>query len=254
MIPDTGSADPREDQGNLEGNYRTLICRVGQWMYQRGLIVAEEGNMSVRLSPERILITPAGTCKGMLVPEDMLVVDPEGAVVSGRGQPSSEMGMHLAFYRLRPDVQAVCHAHPPEATGFAVAGHTLDEAVLPEVVVALGEIPLAPYATPGTREVCQVLEPLIPRYDAILLQNHGAVTCGQDLQTAYFRLETVEQFARILLAAKALGGPHRLLHGEMQKLVAARARDGTLVAPAPEPDLTHTPKEEELEGRVKFTR
>jgi L-fuculose-phosphate aldolase len=162
--------------------------------------------------------------------------------------------MHLAFYRMRSDVQAVCHAHPPEATGFAVAGRALDEAVLPEVIVALGKIPLAPYATPGTREVCLVLEPLIPRHDAILLQNHGTVTCGRDLQTAYFRLETVEQFARILLAAHALGGPHRLLHAEMQKLDATRARDGTLIAPAPEPDLDHTSKTEELEGRVTFAR
>jgi len=192
MIPELRSFDQREEPGKLEENHRNQICRVGQWMYQRGLIVAGEGNLSVRLSSERILITPAGACKGMLAPEDLLVVDSEGAIVSGRGQPSSEMRMHLAFYRVRPDVQAVCHAHPPEATGFAAAGRALEEAVLPEVIVGLGKIPLAPYATPGTREVCVALEPLIPCYDAILLQNHGAVTCGRDLQTAYFRLETVE--------------------------------------------------------------
>jgi L-fuculose-phosphate aldolase len=252
MIPQLRSFDQREEPGKLEANVRNQICRVGQWMYQRGLIVAGEGNLSVRLSAERILITPASACKGMLAPEDLLVVDPEGAILSEQGQPSSEMQMHLAFYRLRPDVQAVCHAHPPEATGFAAAGRALEEAVLPEVIVTLGKIPLAPYATPGTREVCLALEPLIPCHDAILLQNHGVVTCGPDLRTAYFRLETVEQFARIMLTAQALGGPHLLPRAEMQKLIPARARDGTLIAPAHELDLPHTA--EELEGRITFTR
>jgi L-fuculose-phosphate aldolase len=252
MIPELISFDQREEPAKPEENHRNQICRVGQWMYQRGLIVAGEGNLSVRLSAERILITPAGACKGMLAPEDLLVVDPEGAVLSGQGQPSSEMPMHLAFYRLRSDVLAVCHAHPPQATGFAAAGRALEEAVLPEVIVSLGKIPLAPYATPATGEVCLVLEPLIPSHDAILLQNHGVVTCGRDLRTAYFRLETVEQFARIMLTARALGGPHLLPPAEMQKLIPARARDATLITPAHELDPPHTA--DELEARITFTR
>jgi L-fuculose-phosphate aldolase len=254
MIPDPRLVDQREDPGKLEESQRTEICRVGQWMYQRGLIVAAEGNLSVRLRPDRILITPAGACKGMLAPGDLLVVDSEGQAVSGHGQPSSEVRMHLAFYRMRSDVQAVCHAHPPAATGFAAAGRALEETVLPELIVGLGKIPLAPYATPGTCEVGLALEPLIPCHDAILLQNHGAVTCGRDLLTAYFRLETVEQLARIMLAAQALGGPRRLAHAEMQKLSATRARDGAMIAPAPKPDLPQKAAAEELEGRVTFTK
>jgi L-fuculose-phosphate aldolase len=132
------------------------------------------------------------------------------------------MSMHIMCYRSRPDVQAICHAHPPTATGFAAAGKALEDAVLPEVIVGLGKVPLAPYATPGTREVCTALESLIPFHDAILLRNHGVVTCGGNLQEAYFRLETVEQFARIMFVAKALGGPLQLPHSEVEKLIQMR--------------------------------
>jgi L-fuculose-phosphate aldolase len=192
-------------------------------MYGRGLVVACEGNLSARLDPERILVTPTGVCKGHLAPEDLLVTDPSGAVMFGTGRPSSEILMHLLFYTLRPDVHAVCHAHPPTATGFAAAGRAMEEAVLPEVVMDLGHIPLAPYGTPGTWELSKGLEPLIPKHDAILLENHGVVTCGQDLTTAYQRMETVEQFARILLTAEFLGGPRLLSRANLEKLTAARS-------------------------------
>lgn len=206
---------------DLENKRRVEICQIGRWLYQQGLVVACEGNLSVRLSGDRVLITPAGACKGRLVPESLLITDLSGAVVSGDGHPSSEMQMHLLYYRLRLDVRAVCHAHPPTATGFAVAGRALEEAVLPEVVAGLGKIPLAPYGTPGTLELCARLEPLVSGHDAILLQNHGVVTCGPDLLTAYQHLETVEQFARILLIAEQLGGPHLLSCADVRKLTAA---------------------------------
>jgi L-fuculose-phosphate aldolase len=195
-------------------------------MYRRGLVVACQGNLSVRLDDDRILLTPAGACKGRLSPKDLLVVDLSGFILSGTGEPSSETQMHLLYYRERPDVRAVCHAHPPTATGFAAAGRALEEAVLPEVVVGLGKIPLAPYGTPGTWEVCAGLESLVPQHDAILLENHGVVTCGKDLLTAYYRMETVEQFARILFTAEALGGPRMLTREEIQKLAAARPAYG----------------------------
>jgi L-fuculose-phosphate aldolase len=210
----------------LERDLRHQICKTGRKMYAHGLVVACEGNLSVRLEQDRILVTPAGTCKGLLAPKDLLVTDLSGAALSGAGKPSTEMQMHLLYYRLRPDVRAVCHAHPPTATGFAAAGRSLEDAVLPEVIVGLGKIPLAPYGTPGTWELCAGLEPLVKKYDAILLENHGVVTCGPDLATAYQRLETVEQFARILLVAESLGGPHILPDAEVQKLIAARARYG----------------------------
>jgi len=218
-------------QGSQETEHyqRLEICAVGHRLYQRGYVIACEGNLSVRLDTERILLTPSGVCKGDLTPQELLLTDLSGAVLSGAGQPSSEMQMHLLYYRARPDVQAICHAHPPTATGFAVAGRALEEATLPpEVVIALGKVPLAPYGTPGTSELCAGLEPLVSEHDAILLENHGVVTCGKSLRIAYYHMETVEQCARVLLAAESLGGPHLLPHGEVQKLIAARSRYGVL--------------------------
>jgi L-fuculose-phosphate aldolase len=192
-------------------------------MYAHGFIVACEGNLSVRLAPGRILLTPAGVCKGDLASCDLLVTNLKGAVLCGDSQPSTEILMHLLYYRLRRDVLAVCHAHPPTATGFAAAGRALEEVVLPEVIVGLGKVPLATYGTPGTEELCEGLEPLVKNYDAILLENHGVVTCGQNLTEAYHRLETVEQLARILLTAESLGGPRLLSSAEVQKLIPARS-------------------------------
>jgi L-fuculose-phosphate aldolase len=226
---------------NVECELRRQICSIGRRMYGRGLVVACEGNLSARLDPERILVTPTGVCKGHLAPHDLLVTDPSGAVLYGTGRPSSEILMHLLFYTLRPDVHAVCHAHPPTATGFAAAGRAMEEAVLPEVIMDLGSIPLAPYGTPGTRELCKGLQPLIPKHDAVLLENHGVVTCGQDLTTAYQRMETVEQFARILLTAECLGGPHLLSRADLQKLIATRS-PCRVSSPESSQDLTLEPR------------
>jgi L-fuculose-phosphate aldolase len=202
--------------------HRREICKVGRWMYGKGFVVASEGNLSVRLDANRILVTPAGASKGRLFSNHLMITDLEGAVVSGTGNPSSELQMHLLFYRLRPDVRAVCHAHPPTATGFAAAGRELVEPVLPEVVTTLGKIPLAPYGTPGTWELCARMESLVPSHDAILLENHGVVTCGPDLIRAYQHMETVEHFARVMLTAESLGGPRLLTRTELQKLMAAK--------------------------------
>ena len=212
---------------NTENQQRRQICKIGRWMYSRGYVVASEGNLSVRLDEQRILVTPSGKCKGRLNLEELLVTDLSGEVVCGRERPSSEMLMHLLYYRSRPDVRAVCHAHPPTATGFAAAGRALEEPVLPEVIVGLGRIPLASYGAPGTWELCAGLEPLVHNYDAILLENHGVVTCGPDLGTAYQRMETVEQFARVMLTAELLGGPHLLQRADVQKLIAAGPRHKT---------------------------
>jgi len=214
---------------SLEQRLRRQICKVGRNMYEYGFVVACEGNISVRLDSNRILVTPTGTCKGRLSPEDLVVTDMDGAIIRGDGTPSSEMQMHLLYYHSRPDVQAVCHAHPPTATGFASAGRALEDAVLPEVVVNLGKIPLAPYGTPGTCELCAGLEPLVMTHDAILLENHGLVTCAQDLDTAYQRLEIVEQFARVLFTAQMLGGPRLLSRVELNKLIAGKGNRGTAI-------------------------
>lgn len=205
-----------------EVQYRREICKVGRWMYRQGFVAASQGNLSVRLDVDRILVTPAGACKGRLLLAQLMITDLQGTVVSGAGNPSSELQMHLLYYRLRPDVRAVCHAHPPTATGFAAAGRALEETVLPEVVTTLGNVPLAPYGTPGTWELAARIESLVPSHDAILLENHGVVTCGPDLITAYQHMETVEHFARVMLTAESLGGPRLLTRTDVQKLMAAK--------------------------------
>jgi L-fuculose-phosphate aldolase len=223
-----------------EEQHRRDICMVGRWMYERGHIVAGEGNISVRLDADRILATPTCLNKGMMSPKDLVVMDMEGRHLQGDRKISSEAGMHLLFYRMRADVQAVCHAHPPTATGFAAAGQGLDQALLPEVVVCLGKIPLVRYATPGTSDLSAVLEPYVPHYDALLLANHGAVTCGPDLITAFFRLETVEHFAKITLAARLAGEPQLLSTREVAKLMAARARYNVTPPPGGGAELPET--------------
>jgi L-fuculose-phosphate aldolase len=223
-------------------------------MYERGYIVACEGNLSVRLDDERVLTTPTCMNKGSLAPEDLVIIDLEGRQVAGERKASSELAMHLLFYRMRPDVHAICHAHPPTATGFAVAGRALDQALLPEVIVGLGQIPLVKYGTPGTPELSAAIEPYVPHYDALLLANHGAVTCGPDTLTAFFRMETIEHFAKITLAAELAGTPTLLSSREVAKLMAARTRYFVVPPPGGGAELPVTCDVESSDDRVRLTR
>jgi L-fuculose-phosphate aldolase len=157
-------------------------------------------------------------------PADMVIVDLEGKRVSGRRNVTSEIGMHLLIYAQRPDVEAIVHAHPPTATGFAAAGLALTEPLVCEVVMGLGCIPLARYGTPGTSELAQTLEPYVPHYDAILMSNHGVVTYGDTLEHAYMKMETVEHFAQISLVTHLLGRQQPLKQVEIEKLLIARTR------------------------------
>ena len=201
-----------------ETQHRRQLTEVGKWLHQKGFVAATDGNLSVRLKDGRVLVTPANRSKGMLRPEDMVLVDMQGNKLSGEGQPSSELPMHLMIYQRRPDVRGIVHAHPPVATGYAVAGLALDKAFLPEVVVSLGRVPLARYGTPGSQKLNAALRNLVSRHDAILMANHGVVTFGKDLLQAFFHMETVEQFARISLAAKLLGKQVSLSKQEVRKL------------------------------------
>jgi len=237
-----------------ELQHRLDICVAGRWMYEQGYNVACEGNVSVRLDDNRILTTPTCMNKGMLAPEDLVVTDLEGRQLAGERKFSSELAMHLLFYNMRPDVNAICHAHPPTATGFAVAGRGLDQALLPEVIVGLGRIPLVRYATPGTPELSAALEPYVPHYDALLLANHGAVTCGPDLLTAYFRLETIEHFAKITLAAEMAGSPTLLSSREVAKLMAARSRYFVTPPPGGGAELPVTSDGNDGGDHVRLTR
>ncbi len=214
--------------GSLKSDdeHRADICHVGRWLHQRGYVAATDGNITVRLDKKRILTSPTAVSKGMMEPEDLVIVDYQGKKISGRKAASSEIAMHLLIYSRRPDVNAICHAHPPVATGYAAANLPLSKALISEVVLALGCIPVAQYGTPGTPELTRALEPLVSRYDAILMANHGVVTCGEDLRMAYFRMETVEHFARVSLVTELLGRQVLLSSADVEKLLEARRRYG----------------------------
>jgi len=207
-----------------ERKHREEIVRYGRMLHQRCFVAAMDGNLSVRLKNDRILVTPTCVSKGAMKPGDMVIVDPDGNRVSGHRNVTSEIGMHLLIYRMRPDVQAICHAHPPTATGFAAAGIALTEPLVCEVVMGLGCIPLARYGTPGTSELAQTLEPYVPNYDAILMSNHGVVAYGDTLEHAYMKMETVEHFAQIALVTHLLGRQQPLKQVEIEKLLLARTK------------------------------
>lgn len=189
-------------------DYRSQIVRIGQRLQENGFIAGTDGNISVRLNPDRILMTPAGKAKGRLSPEQLVVVTLDGARVEGTEAPTSEMAMHLEVYRARPDINACVHSHPPYATAFAVAGTPVPDDVLPEVVVFVGAVPICEYAPPGTDAVPKSLTPYVASHNAFLLRNHGLLTIGQSLEQASNRHETVEHYARILWLAKQLGDPN----------------------------------------------
>jgi L-fuculose-phosphate aldolase len=205
-------------------------------VFQKGWVAANDGNITIRMDAERILATPTGVCKGMMQPDDLIVLDMKGNKISGRLQGTTEIAMHTTVYGLRPDVKAVVHAHPPVATGFATAGRQLNLALLPEVVIGLGCVPLADYGLPGTDALTEGMLPLIPKFDALLMANHGAVCYGEDVFKAYFKMETMEHFARIQMVAELLGGPKVLPRGEVDKLLDARTRYGVKSRSAGEPN------------------
>lgn len=209
----------------MDAPQRELICEIGRRMYAKDLIAANEGNLSIRLG-DRLLATPTGLCKGFMKPEDLVVTDLEGRQVEGRRKVSSEILMHVVVYRHRPDVLAVCHGHPVYATAHAVAGIPLTEALMAEVVVTLGCVPVAPYGTPSTQDLADSLIELVPLHDAILLANHGAITCGKDLERAFFRMEILEHYAKIAILTKVLGRQTLLSRGEVDRLFDARGKYG----------------------------
>lgn len=203
---------------------RRNIVRVCRLLYERGLIAGPDGNISVRISFEHVLVTPRGFSKASVEEHDLVLVSLDGRRVGGRHEASSEVAMHLAVYRAREDVNAIVHAHPPIATAFAVAGLGLPGNVLPELAVQMGEVPLVPYATPGTDALAEAMAPWVPNHDAFLLANHGATTLGCTLAEAHQRMESLEHSANILLTARLLGRVNALDAGEARALDAIRRR------------------------------
>ena len=208
---------------------REAVCRVGKLLYDRGYVAANDGNISVKVADNRLLITPSGVSKGRMTPEMLLVTDLDGTVIEGDRHPSSEGKMHLEVYRGRPDVNAVVHAHPPVSTAFAVCRRGLETPYLSELVAGLGQVPCTPsFAMLSTEEVPESVRPYLADHNALLLANHGALAWGGDLWEAFDRLETVEHTAKIVLNAQLLGGGVPLTEEEVARLQGLRGMYQTL--------------------------
>ncbi len=215
-----------------EERFRADMVEVGRRLHARAYVASNDGNISVRVDEDRLLTTPKGVSKGFMTPDMMVTTDLDGRKVAGDRDPSSELLMHLAVYHNRPEITAVVHAHPPTATGFAVAGIPLDRAVLAEVVTTLGSIPIADYGTPSTSELADAVRKFIKAHDGLLLANHGALTIANELFAAYYKMETVEHFAKISLTARLLGGERMLSREEVVRLQGLRGSYG-IASPAP---------------------
>jgi L-fuculose-phosphate aldolase len=207
-----------------EDELRRELVRFSKWLYRLGFMPGTSGNLSVRLDQQRLLVTPTGASKRLLTAADMVIVDCEGRQLAGARKVTSEIGMHLAIYGKREDVEAVIHSHPPIATAFACAGRPLDEMLCQEAVMTLGSVPLASYATTGTDEVAASLTPLISGHEAILMANHGAVTYGQNLLDAFLKMETLEHLAHIRLVAHQLGSVRTLEEEQAERLLRAKEK------------------------------
>jgi len=211
-----------------EASLREEIVLVGKLLYERGLIVATDGNISARLDDEHILITPSGLCKGLMTPDQLIVIDLAGQKVgpdlpANRNlTPSSETAMHLEAFKQRADVRAVVHAHPPHAIALSIAGITLADCMLPEAIVFLGLTPTTPYATPSSAENARAIRDVIQGHDALVLQRHGSLTVGNGPLNAYYRTETLEQIARITYMLHQLGGGQPLPSHQVEKLIQTR--------------------------------
>ena len=211
-----------------EYEIKKQICDIGKRIYDRNMVAANDGNISVKLNDNEFLCTPTGVSKGFMTPEYICKVDREGNVIQANGdfRPSSEIKMHMRVYQCRPDVGSVVHAHPTFATAFAIAGVPLTAPIMPEAVISLGCVPIAKYGTPSTMEIPDAVEEWLPYYDAVLLENHGALAYSVDLLSAYHKMESLEFYAELLYKARQLGGPKELSQEQVQKLYEIRRKFG----------------------------
>ena len=205
------------------------MCEIGRRVYNRGMVAANDGNFSVKLNDHEFLCTPTGVSKGFMTPEYICKVDENGNVLqANKGfRPSSEIKMHMRVYRERPDVQSVVHAHPLYATTFAIAGIPLTQPIMPEAVIALGCVPIAKYGTPSTMEIPDAVEPYLQHFDAVLLENHGALAYSDSLLSAYHKMESLEFYARLLWQSMQIGGPQELNDEQVTETVRTEKTDGT---------------------------
>lgn len=211
-----------------EFEIKKQICDIGKRIYNRNMVAANDGNISVKLNDNEFLCTPTGVSKGFMTPEYICKVDAEGNVIQANGnfKPSSEIKMHMRVYKHRPDVNAVVHAHPIYATSFAIAGIPLTQPIMPEAVIALGCVPIAEYGTPSTDEIPDAVEKYLQYYDAVLLESHGALTYSDSLLAAYHKMESVEFYAELLFKSRQLGGPKEFSEERVQQLYEIRRKFG----------------------------
>jgi L-fuculose-phosphate aldolase len=211
---------------NKELELKQLIVEIGKRLWNRGYVASNDGNISVKLNEDELLTTPTGISKGFMTEEMIIKCDNEGNAISSnsRYRPSSEVKMHLEVYKARPDINSVVHAHPPYATSFAVAGIPLNKCVLPEAIIVIGAVPIAPYGLPSTMELPDKIKPYLENSDAILLENHGALTMGPDLLNAYHKMETLEHTANIVWKAIQLGNLNVLSEHERDRLMTLREK------------------------------
>ncbi len=211
-----------------EYEIKKQICDIGKRIYDRGMVAANDGNISVKLSDNEFLCTPTGVSKGFMTPDYICKVDANGKVIQANGnfKPSSEIKMHMRVYKERPDVQSVVHAHPVYATSFAIAGIPLTQPIMPEAVIALGCVPIAEYGTPSTEEIPDAVSKYLQYYDAVLLENHGALSYSDSLLAAYHKMESLEFYAQLLFQAKQLGGPKELSKDQVKRLYEIRRQFG----------------------------
>ena len=204
------------------------ICEIGRRIYNKGMVAANDGNISVKLNENEFLCTPTGVSKGFMTPDYICKVDKNGKVLQANGnfKPSSEIKMHMRVYKERPDVNSVVHAHPLYATGFAIVGTPLTQPIMPEAVIALGCVPIAEYGTPSTEEIPDAVEKYLPYFDAVLLANHGALSYSDSLINAYYKMESLEFYAQLLYQSRVLGGPKRLSEAQVQRLYEIRRQFG----------------------------
>ncbi|MCK5357468.1 MAG: class II aldolase/adducin family protein [Elusimicrobiales bacterium] len=220
------NSNKENSENNIsESDLRNQIVNIGIRLYALGFVPATDGNISARLTTSSFLITPSGMPKGNINPDDISKITMDGQVISGK-KPSSEYLLHSTIYKERPDIMAIVHAHPPIATAFACCGRDLSEPLTSELVITLGKIPLAEYATPGTNEVSASIIPFVKRHNALLLANHGAVAYGKNLEQAFQRMETVEHFAKISLNAETLGDKKVIGSSKVTELEAIRKKLG----------------------------
>ncbi len=214
-----------------EAEARKLIVEVGRLMYERNYVVASDGNVSIRLGDGRVVATPTMTCKGRMTEDCLAITDMEGNNLTDK-RASSELAMHLLIYKMRPEIKAVCHAHPPNGTAFSVAGLAIEQPILSEVVLTLGCVPLTTYGTPSTNELTESMKPFVAHHNALLMANHGAVAYGKDLWEAWDRMETLEHTAKIAILARALGNVNDLPKEAIEKLIHIREKAGYLTESA----------------------